>query len=100
MELVARSSRPSSRTRRSSRAMSGSLRRRPPAGHRSEPGGTRPGSAGAALSGALAGTTLDHVPERPEAAMSDDVRLVRPADRTEGQPTPGMHREQAVSTGG
>lgn len=33
--------------------------------------------------------------------MGDDtgVRLVRPADRTEGQPTPGMHREQAVSTG-
>ena len=32
--------------------------------------------------------------------MSDDVRLVRPEDRTEGQPTPGMHREQAVATGG
>jgi len=30
--------------------------------------------------------------------MSDDVRLVRPADRTEGQPTPGMQREQAVAT--
>ncbi len=30
--------------------------------------------------------------------MSDDVRLVRPADRTEGQPTPGMRREQAVAT--
>ncbi len=30
--------------------------------------------------------------------MDEDVRLVRPADRTEGQPTPGMHREQAVAT--
>jgi len=27
------------------------------------------------------------------------VRVVRPEERTEGQPTPGMHREQAVSTG-
>lgn len=26
------------------------------------------------------------------------VRLIRPDERTEGQPTPGMHREQAVST--
>jgi uncharacterized RmlC-like cupin family protein len=33
--------------------------------------------------------------------MSEDaaVRLVRPEDRTEGQPTPGMHREQATDTG-
>ncbi|MCA1823870.1 MAG: cupin domain-containing protein [Frankia sp.] len=32
--------------------------------------------------------------------MGDDkrVRLIQPADRSEGQPTPGMHREQAVST--
>lgn len=32
--------------------------------------------------------------------MDEDrrVRVVRPEDRTEGQPTPGMHREQAVST--
>jgi uncharacterized RmlC-like cupin family protein len=32
--------------------------------------------------------------------MSDDVRLVRPGDRSEGHPTPGMHREEAVATGG
>jgi uncharacterized RmlC-like cupin family protein len=33
--------------------------------------------------------------------MDEDapVRLVRPDDRTEGQPTPGMHREQALDTG-
>jgi uncharacterized RmlC-like cupin family protein len=30
--------------------------------------------------------------------MSDEVRLIRITDRTEGQPTPGMHREQAVAT--
>ncbi|KQX69798.1 cupin domain-containing protein [Angustibacter sp. Root456] len=32
--------------------------------------------------------------------MADEarVRLVRPADRTAGHPTPGMHREQATST--
>lgn len=32
--------------------------------------------------------------------MSDDkrVRVIRGEDRTEGQPTPGMRREQAVST--
>jgi uncharacterized RmlC-like cupin family protein len=28
----------------------------------------------------------------------DRVRVVRPEDRTPGQPTPGMHREQALST--
>ena len=34
--------------------------------------------------------------------MDEDapVRLIRPDDRTEGQPTPGMHREQALDTGG
>lgn len=32
--------------------------------------------------------------------MSDDVRLVRPDDRSAGPPTPGMHREEAVATGG
>ncbi|WP_029431566.1 cupin domain-containing protein [Blastococcus sp. URHD0036] len=32
--------------------------------------------------------------------MSDEVRLVRPEDRSEGHPTPGMHREEAVATGG
>ena len=33
--------------------------------------------------------------------MDEDapVRVVRPGDRTEGQPTPGMHREQALDTG-
>ena len=33
--------------------------------------------------------------------MDEDapVRLVRPDDRTEGPPTPGMHREQALDTG-
>jgi uncharacterized RmlC-like cupin family protein len=33
--------------------------------------------------------------------MDEDapVRLVGPDDRTEGQPTPGMHREEALSTG-
>ena len=31
-------------------------------------------------------------------AEKKHVRVVRPADRSEGQPTPGMHREQAVST--
>ena len=32
--------------------------------------------------------------------MGDDKRvtLVRPDERSEGQPTPGMHREQAVGT--
>jgi len=32
--------------------------------------------------------------------MDDDapVQLVRPGERTEGQPTPGMHREQALAT--
>lgn len=32
--------------------------------------------------------------------MGDDerVRLIRPEDRTEGQPTPGMHRERAADT--
>ena len=32
--------------------------------------------------------------------MADDdrVSLIRPADRTAGHPTPGMHREQAAST--
>lgn len=32
--------------------------------------------------------------------MGDDkrVKLIRPEDRAEGQPTSGMHREQAVST--
>lgn len=32
--------------------------------------------------------------------MTDDtvLRRVRPADRVPGQPTPGMHREQAVAT--
>ena len=30
--------------------------------------------------------------------MDDRVRVVRPEDRTEGQPTPGMHREEAVAT--
>lgn len=32
--------------------------------------------------------------------MDDEerVRLIRPADRSEGQATPGMHREEAVST--
>jgi uncharacterized RmlC-like cupin family protein len=32
--------------------------------------------------------------------VSDDerVRLIRPEDRSEGQPTPGMRREQSVST--
>jgi len=32
--------------------------------------------------------------------MGDDerVRLIRPGDRSEGQTTPGMRREQAVST--
>ena len=28
------------------------------------------------------------------------VRRVRPAERTEGQPTPGMHREQGIATEG
>ena len=34
--------------------------------------------------------------------MADDrrVKRVRPLDRTEGQPTPGMRREQAVATEG
>ena len=34
-------------------------------------------------------------------SVSDEqrVRVVRPADRTEGQPTPGMRREQAAATG-
>ena len=32
-------------------------------------------------------------------ADSAPVRLVRPDERTEGQPTPGMHREQALDTG-
>jgi uncharacterized RmlC-like cupin family protein len=34
--------------------------------------------------------------------VSDDagVRLVRPAERTEGAPTPGMRREQALATDG
>jgi uncharacterized RmlC-like cupin family protein len=33
--------------------------------------------------------------------MDEDapVRMVRAGDRTEGQPTPGMHREQALDTG-
>lgn len=33
--------------------------------------------------------------------MADDdrVTVIRPGDRTPAQPTPGMHREQAVSTG-
>jgi uncharacterized RmlC-like cupin family protein len=31
-------------------------------------------------------------------AQPQRVRLIRSEDRTEGQPTPGMHREQAVST--
>src|SRR3712207_1369832 len=33
--------------------------------------------------------------------MDEDaaVRLVRPEERTPGQPTPGMHREQALDTG-
>jgi uncharacterized RmlC-like cupin family protein len=32
--------------------------------------------------------------------MTDDsgLRLVRPAERLPGQPTPGMHREQALAT--
>ncbi len=30
----------------------------------------------------------------------DGVRLVRPAERTENSPTPGMLREQAFNTGG
>ena len=30
--------------------------------------------------------------------MSECVRVVRAEDRTPGQPTPGMHREQAVAT--
>jgi uncharacterized RmlC-like cupin family protein len=32
--------------------------------------------------------------------MDEDapVRLVRPEDRTEGDPTPGMHREQALAS--
>ncbi|MGN6600146.1 MAG: cupin domain-containing protein [Actinomycetes bacterium] len=32
--------------------------------------------------------------------MDDEkrVRLIRPEDRVEGQPTPGMHREQGTST--
>lgn len=29
---------------------------------------------------------------------NERVRLIRPEDRSAGQPTPGMHREQAVST--
>jgi uncharacterized RmlC-like cupin family protein len=32
-------------------------------------------------------------------ASSDPVRLVRPADRVEGDPTPGMVREQAIAEG-
>jgi uncharacterized RmlC-like cupin family protein len=32
--------------------------------------------------------------------VSDDVRLIRPEDRGEGHPTPGMRREEAVATGG
>lgn len=28
----------------------------------------------------------------------DKVRVVRPVDRSEGQPTPGMHREEAAAT--
>lgn len=31
-------------------------------------------------------------------ADADRVTLIRPADRTPGHPTPGMHREQATST--
>ena len=33
--------------------------------------------------------------------MGEDaaVRIVRPGDRTEGPPTPGMHREEALDTG-
>lgn len=30
--------------------------------------------------------------------MTGDVRLIRPEDRTEGAPTPGMVREEAVAT--
>lgn len=30
----------------------------------------------------------------------DAVRVVRPGDRTEGAPTPGMHREEAIATDG
>jgi uncharacterized RmlC-like cupin family protein len=32
--------------------------------------------------------------------MSGDVRRIPPAERTEGAPTPGMVREQAISTEG
>lgn len=30
--------------------------------------------------------------------MTDDVRLIRADERTEGSPTPGMTREEAIST--
>ena len=33
-------------------------------------------------------------------AAGDPVRLLRPVDRTEADPTPGMTREQAIAEGG
>jgi uncharacterized RmlC-like cupin family protein len=35
-----------------------------------------------------------------EGVLMGDVRLVRPDERTENSPTPGMIREQALDTGG
>jgi uncharacterized RmlC-like cupin family protein len=32
--------------------------------------------------------------------MAEGVRLIRPAERVEGAPTPGMVREEAIATGG
>jgi hypothetical protein len=58
--------------------------------------------ASAALTRFALGSSLEvqHVRAIQEGDVGGDtrVRLIRPDDRSEGQMTPGMRREQAVST--
>ena len=46
------------------------------------------------------GTLMLNVWEEGHMSAADQVRLVRPADRVEGEHTPGMVREEAVAVDG
>jgi uncharacterized RmlC-like cupin family protein len=40
----------------------------------------------------------DHIGKRRDIDVAGGVRLIRPHERTQGAPTPGMTREEAVAT--
>src|SRR6266508_1230454 len=92
------------RSLRGDRRPSATVQRPAGSGHRSERlgGAARPRRSAPVLTLDAAGRNVERVAGcgHREATMVDDkrVRLIRPEDRAEGQLTPGMRREQAVTT--